>query len=78
MKGSVSDEEKVTDRETGEREEEAKERQAPSPPSTTVPIYQGPRLKTSLGAAGNQEEERETEGRGAEQMEEEQEERPVI
>ena len=78
MKDSVSDEEKSPDRQTGEREEEAKERPAPSPPSTTVPIYQGPRLKTNLGSAGNQEEERDAEGWGAEQMEEEQEEGPVI
>ena len=63
---------------TGEREKEAKESKAPSPPSTTVPIHQGPRLKNPLGDAGNQEEEREAEGRGAEQMEEEQEEGPVI
>ena len=47
MKGSVSDEDKSLDRQMGERKEEAKERQAPSPPSTTVSVYQGPRLKTS-------------------------------
>ena len=64
MKGSASDKEELLDRETGERKEEAKERKAPSPPSTTVPIYQGPRLKNPLGEADNQEEEREAEGRG--------------
>ena len=65
------------DGEKGEREEKAKERKAPSTPSTAVPISKGPGLKNPLGEAGKLEEERETEGRGAEQKEEEQEEGPI-
>ena len=66
------------DKEKGEREEKVKESKAPSTQITTVPISQGTGLKNPLGEAGNQEEERETEGQGAEHMEEKQEEGPVI
>ena len=53
MKGRASDKEELRDRETGERKEKSKEIKAPAPPSTTVPIYQGLRLKNPLGEAGN-------------------------
>ena len=62
------------DGDKGEREEKAKESKTPSTPSTAVPISKGSGLKNPLREAGKQEEERETEGRGAEQKEEEQEE----
>ena len=65
------------DGEKGEREEKAKESKTPSTPSTAVPISNGLGLKNPMGEAGKQEEERETEGRGAEQKEEEQEEGPI-
>ena len=62
------------DGDKGEREEKAKESKTQSTQSTAVHISKGSGLKNPLREAGKQEEERETEGRGAEQKEEEQEE----
>ena len=78
MKDSGSDKEKPPAGETKERDREAKERQAPSPPRPAVPVYQGLRVELILEETGSQEARRVVDGQEAEPPEEEQEERPAL
>ena len=73
MSGRGSDEEDLPACETGETDNEAQERQSPSPPGPAVPFYQGLVYELLLGEPGRQEAGRVEDGQEAGRVEDGQE-----